>query len=78
MLLPLLLMVSALTMLVVILLAVVVQAALRRVPTYGVAVIWALVAVAVENWGVTPPVAYLAAGGAVFMLWPTVRAYQRK
>ncbi len=60
-----------------IVLAVVVQSALRRVPTYGVAVIWALVAVVVENWGVTPPVAYLALGGAVFMVWPTVRAYQR-
>ena len=59
-----------------IVLAVVVQSALRRVPTYGVAVIWALVAVAVQNWGVTPPVAYLALGGALFMLWPTVRAYQ--
>lgn len=60
-----------------IVLAVFVQAALRRVPTYGVAVIWALVAVVVENWGVTPPVAYLALGGAVFMIWPTVRAYQK-
>lgn len=62
---------------VAIVLAVFVQAALRRVPTYGVAVIWALVAVVVENWGVTPPVAYLALGGAVFMVWPTLRAYQR-
>lgn len=60
-----------------IVLAVVVQAALRRVPTYGIAVIWALVAVVVANWGVTPPVAYLALGGAVFMVWPTLRAYQR-
>lgn len=60
-----------------IVLAVFVQAALRRAPTYGVAVIWALVAVAVHNWGVTPPVANLAVVGAVFMLWPTLRAYQR-
>lgn len=60
-----------------IVLAVFVQAALRRVPTYGVAVIWALIAVAVQNWGVTPPIAYLAAAGAVFMLWPTLRAATR-
>jgi hypothetical protein len=51
-----------------------VQAALGRAPTYGVAVIWALVAVVVQNLETTPVVAYLAGGGALVMLIPTYRA----
>lgn len=54
-----------------------VQAALRRAPTYGVAVIWALVAVAVANWNAVQIVAWLAAGGAVVMLVPTLNALRR-
>lgn len=53
-----------------------VQAAQRRVPTYGVAVIWALVAVALANWATTQTVAYLAIGGAILVLIPTVRAFR--
>ena len=60
-----------------IVLAVIVQAALRRTPTYGLAVIWALVAIAVENWTATPPVAWLATGGAIFMLLPTLTAWRK-
>lgn len=54
-----------------------VQAALGRAPAYGLAVIWALVAVVVANWGSAPAVAYLAAGGALLLLVPTVRAFRR-
>lgn len=42
-----------------------VQTALRRAPEYGVTVIWALVAVALANWGKEPGVVLLAIGGAV-------------
>ena len=51
-----------------------VQAALGRTPTYGLAVIWALVAVAVQNFEATPIVAYLAAAGAIVVMVPTLRA----
>lgn len=51
-----------------------VQAALGRAPTYGLAVIWALVAVVVANYTTTPIVAYVAAGGAAVMLIPTLNA----
>jgi len=53
-----------------------VQAALGRAPTYGIAVIWALVAVVVQNLTSTPIVAYVAGGGALVMLVPTVRAFR--
>lgn len=51
-----------------------VQSALGRAPTYGVAIIWALVAVVVQNYETVPMVAYVAGGGALVMLLPTVRA----
>lgn len=57
-----------------IVLAAFVQSAMGRVPTYGIAVIWALVAVVVQNYTSNPTVAYLAAGGAVVLLVPTFRA----
>ncbi|MGY6410936.1 MAG: hypothetical protein ACXIUV_07930 [Alkalilacustris sp.] len=44
-----------------------VQTALPRAPEYGLAVIWALVAVAVANTGATWPVAVLAGLGALGM-----------
>lgn len=53
-----------------------VQSALGRAPTYGVAVIWALIAVAAENYGVTDIVAYVAVGGALIMLVPTLQAFR--
>lgn len=53
-----------------------VQGALGRAPTYGIAVIWALVAVVVANHDTTPIVAYVAGGGALVLLVPTLRAFR--
>jgi hypothetical protein len=55
----------------------IVQTALGRTPTYGIAVIWGLVGVIVANWGETPAVAYLALGGSVAVALPTLRAFRR-
>lgn len=55
-----------------------IQAALGRAPTYGIAVIWALVAVAVANWASTPIVAYVAAAGALMICLPTLKAFRRR
>lgn len=52
----------------------VVQWRLARVPTYGVAVIWALVAIAARNEFAMNSVAPLALIGSVALLWPTVNA----
>ncbi|MBM1813552.1 tryptophan-rich sensory protein [Pseudosulfitobacter pseudonitzschiae] len=58
-----------------ILLAMTVQSLLNRTPTYGLAVIWALIAVAVHNWDTaTAGVAWLALIGAVAMVLPMVRS----
>ncbi len=54
-----------------------VQSTLRRAPTYGVAVIWALVAVVVQNLGSAPTIAALAAGGGAALLYPTWQACRR-
>lgn len=54
-----------------------VQAGLGRTPTYGVAVIWALVAVIVANWDGAREVAYVAATGAFVVLLATVRTLRR-
>ena len=54
-----------------------VQTALGRVPTYGIAVIWALVADVVQNQASTPVVAYLAGGGALVVLLPTLMAFRK-
>lgn len=51
-----------------------VQSQLGRVPTYGIAVIWALVAVVVQNLGQNTTVAALAAGGALALVLPTIKA----
>jgi hypothetical protein len=53
-----------------------VQSALRRAPSYGIAVIWALIAVVVQNLGGNPAVAALAAGGALALMLPTYRAWR--
>lgn len=53
-----------------------VQNGLRRAPSYGIAVIWALVAVVVQNAGSNVTVAALAAGGAVALLLPTYKAWR--
>lgn len=55
-----------------------VQMRLGRAPTYGIAVIWALVAVAVRNGFDVTSVSGLALAGAAVMLWPTVRAASGK
>ncbi len=52
-----------------------VQSQLRRAPTYGIAVIWALVAVVVQNFAnANMTVAALAAGGAIALVLPTLKA----
>ncbi len=53
-----------------------VQNQLKRAPSYGIAVIWALVAIVVANLEQNVTVAALAAGGAVAMLIPTYRAWR--
>jgi hypothetical protein len=54
-----------------------VQNQLMRTPSYGLAVVWALVAVVVENLGqANMTVAALAAGGAVALLLPIYRAWR--
>ena len=53
-----------------------VQNQLRRGPTYGMAVIWALVAVVAQNASTNPTVAALAAGGAFALVLPAWRAWR--
>jgi hypothetical protein len=54
-----------------------VQSQLGRAPSYGIAVIWALVAVVVHNFAVpNMTVAALAAGGAIALVFPTVKAWR--
>jgi len=52
-----------------------IQWRLKRAPTYGVAVIWALIAIAVQNDFEMNSVAVAAIAGAVAMLWPIARIY---
>ncbi|MEM6305616.1 MAG: hypothetical protein AAF744_12935 [Pseudomonadota bacterium] len=51
-----------------------VQAALGRTPTYGIAVIWALIAVVVANWTDARDVAWVAIVGAGIVTLATLRA----
>jgi hypothetical protein len=51
-----------------------IQSQLRRAPTYGLAVIWALVAIVVHNLSRDVTVAALAAGGAAALILPTIKA----
>ena len=53
-----------------------VQSQLKRAPSYGIAVIWALVAVVVHNMASNVTVAALAAGGALALVWPTFKAWR--
>tara|TARA_R110000787_G_scaffold5372_11_gene19657 strand:- start:802 stop:1509 length:708 start_codon:yes stop_codon:yes gene_type:complete len=53
-----------------------VQSSLRRAPSYGIGVIWALVGVVVQNAGSNVTVAALAAGGALALLLPTFKAWR--
>ena len=51
-----------------------VQSQLNRAPTYGLAAIWALIAIVVQNMSSDPTIAALAAGGAAALCLPTWRA----
>lgn len=53
-----------------------VQNTLKRAPVFGVGVVWALIAVMVQNISSHIGVAGLAAGGALALLVPTWRAWQ--
>ena len=53
-----------------------VQSQLGRAPSYGIAVIWALVAVVVQNIATNTTVAALAAGGALALMVPTFKAWR--
>lgn len=55
-----------------------VQAAMGRAPTYGLAVIWALAAVAFANWDSERNIAYFAVAGAVIVLLPTLHAFRKR
>ncbi|WP_420011637.1 hypothetical protein [Tateyamaria sp.] len=56
-------------------LAFAVQMRLRRAPTYGIAVIWALIAIAVHGeFELSQLSVILALAGVALMIWPTVRA----
>lgn len=59
-------------------LGLIVQTALGRIPTYGIAVIWGLLGIVAANWGHTPLIAYMALGGSVIMALPTLRAFLRR
>lgn len=53
-----------------------VQNQLKRAPSYGIAVIWALVAIVVQNVTAYPTVAAIAAGGAAALILPVWRAWR--
>ena len=50
-----------------------VQWMIKRAPTYGLAVMWALIAVAVGTFGRAEMIAYLALTGAILISLPTLR-----
>ena len=53
-----------------------IQNGVGRVPTYGLAVIWALAAIVVQNANTNATVAALAAGGALSLLWRMFRTWR--
>ena len=53
-----------------------VQNQLARAPSYGLAVIWALIAIVVRAYDSAPTVAALAAGGALALLVPVWKAWR--
>ncbi|MFK7765345.1 MAG: hypothetical protein AB8B62_18925 [Roseobacter sp.] len=53
-----------------------VQSQLQRAPSYGLAVVWALVAIAVQNMNSAPTVAALAAGGALSLLFSVWKVWR--
>ncbi|MEM9332146.1 MAG: hypothetical protein AAGA53_12530 [Pseudomonadota bacterium] len=52
----------------------VVQWTLKRAPTYGIAVVWALIAVIVDTYGRAEMISYLALVGVILLSVPTLRA----
>lgn len=58
-------------------LAAAVQTFLGRAPEYGLAVAWALVAIAVQNWSSNMPVALTACAGTLVMLGLAARTLRR-
>ncbi|WP_299772239.1 hypothetical protein [uncultured Tateyamaria sp.] len=59
-------------------LAFIVQNALGRAPTYGIAVIWALVAVTVQNGFDLRSVGALALLGSIIMVYPVIQSTTQK
>ena len=55
-----------------------VQYTLNRAPSYGIAVIWALVALVVGTYDVNATVSYLAGAGSIAMLYPTFKAFRSR
>lgn len=53
-----------------------VQNQLGRIPTYGIAAIWALIAVVVANINTAPTIAALAGGGAVALALPVYKSWR--
>ena len=53
-----------------------VQNQLKRAPSYGIAVIWALTAIVVQNLTSAPTIAALASGGALALIVPVWKAWQ--
>lgn len=53
-----------------------VQNQLKRAPSYGIAVIWALAAIVVQNLDNAPTVAALAGGGALSLCVPVWKAWR--
>jgi hypothetical protein len=65
---------AVLMLTIAIVLAVFMQNRLDRAPTYGLAVIWALTAVAVQNGFDFGLITNIAIAGSLAVAWPTVRA----
>ncbi|MFK7745455.1 MAG: hypothetical protein AB8B47_10400 [Roseobacter sp.] len=53
-----------------------IQNQLKRAPTYGIAVIWALLAIVAQNATTNPTVAALAGGGALALCLPVWKAWR--
>ena len=69
---------AALTLLALVLaMAIAVQAQCPRMPVYGATVVWAIIGIAVANWGHNPTVAYAALAGALAMATATLWLFKR-
>ncbi|MDB5660675.1 MAG: hypothetical protein JWS10_3290 [Cypionkella sp.] len=69
---------AALTMLAtVLIIAVTIQNMRPNLPIYGATIVWAIIGIVVENWGVNPTVAYAALAGATIMALVTLAQLRR-